>query len=504
MDAGLLNDPSSILANSGLEEDLKLVDEDSYEYALDAYGLDDLSNEAGEEELLDEYFEGTGAEEVPPLEIVNTARTIEPVLSKSLIEEAVAATKLTSETASSETTIFVDEETIVTESVEDVLIESESEVPATTVTVTTTEVITSANNINQIQEVLDETVVSETFEDVLIDDLAPQPITRISERVEVVTISALESIEPSNTVSMVDKIDDPRKAIEIAFDSAGSDVIESVQAKQLAVNTIDSSPDFLNDYLQESGDVDVVEPQISLPGPVLDITSGGQTLPSETYTLLSVDVHKSMGITELDNFLDDYLDEKDEEVFTVVPAEEQPLESSKRVNPSTLTAVDVSEIIENLAINSSDLVELDLSDCKVITPAHGSAIADALYHNTVLRKLNLSNTKINTQSAICFGKAIQVNSTLEFLGLERNAIGPPGIKAIAVGMAENKGIKDLRLQNQTMSAGTDAEQVLAKAIGKNYQVTKLTISIRDVSSRGVVDRALARNNEVLRRARQSV
>ncbi|KAI8613185.1 hypothetical protein BC830DRAFT_1082850 [Chytriomyces sp. MP71] len=148
------------------------------------------------------------------------------------------------------------------------------------------------------------------------------------------------------------------------------------------------------------------------------------------------------------------------------------------------------------------LTELDLKDCHVLSAAHVAALADALSKNTVLKSLNLTNTKLNTQTATGLAKVLETNSTLEVLNLERNAIGPAGIKAIAMGLGENRGLRELKLSGQALSAGTDAEQQLAKNVTKNLQITKITLSIRDISSRNAVDRAIARNQEAVRKQRQ--
>ncbi|KAJ3399398.1 Tropomodulin-2 [Chytriomyces hyalinus] len=169
-------------------------------------------------------------------------------------------------------------------------------------------------------------------------------------------------------------------------------------------------------------------------------------------------------------------------------------------NSNRLCTEDINGFLEQLFENDPDLVDLDLSGCQLLTSSQGAQLADALSRNTVLQSLDLSGTKLNTQTAMLIGKALQTNDTLKKLNLERNSIGPAGFKAIALGLMENKKLRELKLLNQTLSAGTNAEQFLAKAMAKNHHIVKMTIAIRDPSSRGVVDRAISRNNEVQRRS----
>ncbi|KAJ3135788.1 Leiomodin-1, partial [Physocladia obscura] len=174
------------------------------------------------------------------------------------------------------------------------------------------------------------------------------------------------------------------------------------------------------------------------------------------------------------------------------------------IGQTKIVASDVLRFIQEVSDNNETLITLDLHDCQILTQSQAIALATGLANNTHLKSINLTNTKFNTQAAIELGKALESNSALESLLLERNSIGPAGIKAIALGLAENKSVRDVRLANQALFAGTDAEQTLAKSLAKNHQITKITITIRDISSRGVVDRAVARNSDVLRKQRTSV
>ncbi|KAJ3352365.1 Leiomodin-1 [Entophlyctis luteolus] len=181
----------------------------------------------------------------------------------------------------------------------------------------------------------------------------------------------------------------------------------------------------------------------------------------------------------------------------IKPASKTNTEAAPAIKPK-ISVSEVQRLVQSVVDNKETLIELDLQDCQTLTQSLGITLANGLVNNTYLKKLNLTNTKLNTLAAVEIGKALETNSALEVLYLERNLIGPAGIKAIALGITDNKTLRELKLANQALSAGVDAEQTLARAFGKNYQITKITMTIRDVSSRGIVDRAISRNNEVLR------
>ncbi|KAI8619286.1 hypothetical protein BC830DRAFT_1104803 [Chytriomyces sp. MP71] len=166
-----------------------------------------------------------------------------------------------------------------------------------------------------------------------------------------------------------------------------------------------------------------------------------------------------------------------------------------------LTNSDILKIIDKVKTNDPSLIDIDLRDCRILTASHSIVLAEALAHNTVVKTLNLKNTRMNSQFAVKLGEALQKNTSLLELNLERNAIGPAGIKAIALALGENSTLAVVKLANQDLSAGADAEQNLAKALDKNTRIVKFTLTIRDSGSRGVIDRAIARNNEILRKQR---
>lgn len=94
------------------------------------------------------------------------------------------------------------------------------------------------------------------------------------------------------------------------------------------------------------------------------------------------------------------------------------------------------------------------------------------------------------------------NSTLTHLNLESNVIQPAGMREIANMLKVNQGLEELKLSNQKYPTGTDAEQSFATALAQNQKITKLGLLIRDVASRTSVDRAIARNKDLLRKKRQ--
>jgi hypothetical protein len=77
-------------------------------------------------------------------------------------------------------------------------------------------------------------------------------------------------------------------------------------------------------------------------------------------------------------------------------------------------------IAKALAANCS-ILTLDLSSNHLDDKA-GAHLATMLVHNTFLTKLELNNNLMGPSSAAAFGKALQTNGTLSYLGLDGNQL----------------------------------------------------------------------------------
>ncbi|RKP04281.1 hypothetical protein CXG81DRAFT_16261 [Caulochytrium protostelioides] len=181
-----------------------------------------------------------------------------------------------------------------------------------------------------------------------------------------------------------------------------------------------------------------------------------------------------------------------------------PVPTSAIVAPVRQTNPVLDELLHALQLleqNDPTLVELDLRDCRVLSPAHGIALGRSLGHNTCLKRLVLANTGLGTDAAKEIAEALRSNATLELLDLERNQIAPQGIKALAEMVGKNTGLRELRLGGQRQKSGTDAEQSLTRSMLDNTTLQKISLQIADVASRNACDRYITRNKEIARKAR---
>lgn len=158
------------------------------------------------------------------------------------------------------------------------------------------------------------------------------------------------------------------------------------------------------------------------------------------------------------------------------------------------------EKLELIKKNDPTVTELNLNN--LIDAKHEWMVElfEALQKNDHVSSLLLANSYINNVTAVELAKLLKDNKTLTVLNVESNKIGPDGMTAIAEALTGNQTLLELRVTNQSTHMGNGAEQKLAAAIGTT-NIQKLAATMRDTTSRNNADRAVSRNKEKARIAR---
>ena len=86
--------------------------------------------------------------------------------------------------------------------------------------------------------------------------------------------------------------------------------------------------------------------------------------------------------------------------------------------------------------------------------------------------------------------------------LESNSISSGGIEALAEALETNGTLKELKLANQHVSFSGQAEMALARSLEANTSLQRLTIQMRNPHPRELMNKALARNQDLVRKARR--
>ena len=88
--------------------------------------------------------------------------------------------------------------------------------------------------------------------------------------------------------------------------------------------------------------------------------------------------------------------------------------------------------------------------------------------NTHLKTLDLSGCGLCNVNAMEISEALRYNTSLERVSLKDNDIQPIAMRGFAEMLSVNKTLKVLEVGGQKARTGTDAEQVFARCLEKNY------------------------------------
>ncbi|KAJ3031734.1 UNVERIFIED_CONTAM: hypothetical protein HDU68_000669 [Siphonaria sp. JEL0065] len=101
---------------------------------------------------------------------------------------------------------------------------------------------------------------------------------------------------------------------------------------------------------------------------------------------------------------------------------------------------------------------------------------------------------LTSHEIVLLANAIKTNDVLDKLDLQGNEIDDIGLRAVAEGLAVNRGIEEFRIGNQTVVASDETERILAEAVFLNTNLRVFTYGFRNTKYQALVEEALARNN----------
>ena len=127
--------------------------------------------------------------------------------------------------------------------------------------------------------------------------------------------------------------------------------------------------------------------------------------------------------------------------------------------------------------------------------------AESFATNRHVKTLKMSGLRLDDAWAAAFAESMSMNSSIEKIDLESNSIGSSGMIAIIASLAKNSTITDLLLRHQSKSMGSADEEKVPALIAENDKILKLSMDIRSVGAKSIIDKKLRQNQEWRRRNR---
>merc|ERR1719234_625021 len=110
---------------------------------------------------------------------------------------------------------------------------------------------------------------------------------------------------------------------------------------------------------------------------------------------------------------------------------------------------------------------------------------------------------IADKTCIALSEAIEKCEQLETLNLDSNIIGMPGIEALMKVVSGHPNLREVKCSNQKQPFGGQREECMANAITKNQNILRFGYSFRQAAPRNKADRAIVKNNEIMRQRRKN-
>ena len=111
-------------------------------------------------------------------------------------------------------------------------------------------------------------------------------------------------------------------------------------------------------------------------------------------------------------------------------------------------------------------------------------VAEVLYNNKTVTKLDLSQNRITKNGAISISKCIEYNKTLKELDLSKNIISNIGLMKIAVAMQANQTLQKFNISHNNIS--DDGTVAISECLKYNNSLQELNISHNKVSDNGII------------------
>merc|ERR1711962_1136791 len=167
------------------------------------------------------------------------------------------------------------------------------------------------------------------------------------------------------------------------------------------------------------------------------------------------------------------------------------------------TELDVIELNKQLKSDSDALFYVCVNNQPLLERETLDLIINSVATSKKIKHLSLSMLGITDKRCIELSAAIEKCQQLETLNLDSNIIGMPGIEALMKVVAEHPSLREVKCPNQKQPFGGQGEECMANAITKNQNILKFGYSFRQAAPRNKADRAIIKNNEIMRQRRKN-
>ena len=128
----------------------------------------------------------------------------------------------------------------------------------------------------------------------------------------------------------------------------------------------------------------------------------------------------------------------------------------------------------------------------------------ALHQHKLIINIQLTNVKMKDSHCMVLMEALTTRHSLETLNLESNELSNLGVEMIADRCETLPNLRELRIANQRMAVGAEADRALTNCLSQNAAITKLSYTFADSMVAVEANKFIRRNIDILRQNRQQL
>eukprot|EP01036_Dinobryon_divergens_P028652 gene28652-37633_t len=160
-------------------------------------------------------------------------------------------------------------------------------------------------------------------------------------------------------------------------------------------------------------------------------------------------------------------------------------------------------LLERLVAKDPTLTVLEFNNSTLLASEEDNFenLASLLKDNCVIVDIQLCNVLMKDRHCLLLVDALKTCPNLAILSIETNMLTGTGIAAVAAMAERHPTLRELRMDNQKMAVGIDAERAIANCLSQNTNIIRLSYTFREVFVSTYVNKYLQRNLDRVRQIR---
>ena len=160
-------------------------------------------------------------------------------------------------------------------------------------------------------------------------------------------------------------------------------------------------------------------------------------------------------------------------------------------------------LLERLATKDATFTALEFNNSTLLAAEEDNfeTLASLLRDNSIITDIQLCNVLMKDRHCLVLVEALKTCRHLAVLNIETNMLTGIGIAAVAAMAERHPTLRELRMDNQKMSVGIEAERAIANCLSQNTNIIRLSYTFREVFVSTYVNKYLQRNLDLVRKLR---